>query len=128
MRLLLDTHVLIWWVEGDAKLSRASRAALLDPANECLISSVSAMEIATKVAIGKLSLRFQPVTTITRAVEDLSATELPLSIRHALAVAGLPLHHRDPFDRMLVAQAVVEGLTLVTQDEAQRAYAVPTIG
>jgi PIN domain nuclease of toxin-antitoxin system len=128
MRLLIDTHVLLWWANGDPRLSVTAAAALADPSNELLFSGVSAMEIATKVAIGKLSLPQPPSAIVGRAMSMLRANELPLTIRHGLAVSNLPLHHKDPFDRMLVAQAVVEGLVLLTQDAAVRAYAVPTLG
>ncbi|MGH3611777.1 MAG: type II toxin-antitoxin system VapC family toxin [Pseudonocardia sp.] len=120
MRLLLDTHALLWWLFGLPRLGPAARAAIVDPVAEVFVSGVSAAEIAIKQAKGRLD-----------APDDLPAqlaangfTELRLSVLHGLAVAELPSHHGDPFDRMLVAQARVEGLTLVTADRAMDAYDV----
>ena len=103
MRLLIDTQVLLWWANGDNRLSDAAATAVADPTNELFLSGVSAMEIATKVAIGKLALPQPPAAIVGRAMSMLHAIELPLSIRHGSAVVNLPLLHKDPFDRMLVA-------------------------
>lgn len=128
MRLLLDTHVLLWWADGDPRLSPAVRAALVDTSHELHISSVSAFEIATKVAIGKLSPPVPAAAVVARAMTTLPARELPVYIRHGLAVGTLPMLHRDPFDRLVLAQATMDGLTIVTQDRAVRAYPVPSLG
>ena len=128
MKLLLDTHVLLWWSSGDPRLSEAAPAAMGDGSNALFVSSVSAFEVATKVAIGKVTLTGPVGPVLTAAAAGLGASELPVRIRHAVAVATLPLHHRDPFDRLLVAQALVGGLVLATQDPLVRAYSVATLG
>lgn len=121
MRLLLDTHVLIWWDAG-ARLSREARNAIRD-ADEVYVSAASAWEIAIKTALGKIvSSR-----TVSDAVESSGFTELPVLFRHASALAALPPLHRDPFDRLLVAQAHVEKLTIVTRDALVSQYAVKVI-
>jgi PIN domain nuclease of toxin-antitoxin system len=116
MRLLLDTHVLIWWDAG-AGLEKALEDAIRS-ADQVYVSAVTGWEIAIKASLGRL--------TTTRRVEDAVAEsgfeELPIRLRHAHRSETLPWHHRDPFDRMLVAQALEEGLTLVSKDEALRAY------
>lgn len=121
MRLLLDTHVLIWWDEG-AQISRVAGQAIRN-ADQVYVSAVSGWEVAIKTALGRL----RPRRTVAAAVADSGFEELPLLLRHAQALTGLPPHHRDPFDRMLVAQAMIEGLTIVTRDSALRPYRVPII-
>ena len=121
MRLLLDTHVLIWWDEG-ARLSRDARSAIED-AEQVYVSAVSGWEIAIKTALGRL----RPLRSVAEAIEDSGFEELPVRLRHAAALATLPTHHRDPFDRILVAQALVDGLTLITRDVALDAYKAPFI-
>jgi PIN domain nuclease of toxin-antitoxin system len=121
VRLLLDTHALLWWDEGD-KLDRQARRAI-EAAAEVFVSAVSAWEIAIKTALGRLA----PVRTVAEAIEECGFQELPVTVRHAAQVARLPLHHRDPFDRLLIAQAKVEQLTVVTRNPAFRRYRVRTI-
>ncbi len=116
MRVLLDTHVLIWWDSG-ARLSAAAMKAIRS-ADEVLVSSASAWEIAIKSALGKINSE----RTISGAVHASAFTELPVLFRHAEAAARLPAHHRDPFDRMLIAQAQVEHLVVITRDEAFTLY------
>lgn len=118
MRLLLDTHVLIWWDEG-ARLSREAASAIR-VAEQVYVSAVAGWEIAIKTALGRLA----PKRTVAEAVADSGFEELPVRLRHAAALERLPPHHRDPFDRMLVAQARVERLTIVTRDRAFQAYEV----
>ncbi|MGH7499747.1 MAG: type II toxin-antitoxin system VapC family toxin [Gemmatimonadales bacterium] len=118
MRLLLDTHVLIWWDEG-SRLSTGARKAI-DDAQEIFVSAASAWEVAIKIQLGRL----RPSRTVEEAAEESGFTELPVTFRHAQRVATLPPHHRDPFDRLLAAQAEVEGLTLVTRDRAFEPYAI----
>src|SRR5262245_50480945 len=104
MRLLLDTHVLIWWDEG-AALSREAHEAISN-ADQVYVSPVSEWEIAIKTSLGRL----QPTRTVEEAIADSGFEELPLRLRHAAGLARLAAHHRDPFDRMLMAQALVDGL------------------
>jgi PIN domain nuclease of toxin-antitoxin system len=122
MRLLLDTHVLIWWDAG-ARLERSTEDAIRT-ADQVYVSAVTGWEIAIKSSLGRL--------TTTRRVEDVVAEsgfeELPVRLRHTQRSGSLPWHHRDPFDRMLVAQALDEGLTLVSKDEALGAYGVRLLG
>jgi PIN domain nuclease of toxin-antitoxin system len=121
VRILLDTHVLIWWDEN-ARLSRAARDAI-ESADEVYVSAVTGWEIALKASLGKL----RPVRTVADAIADSEFTELPLRLLHTEALARLPWHHRDPFDRMLIAQAQSQRLTLVTRDRAFAAYDLPLI-
>ncbi len=118
MRLLLDTHVLLWWLGDDPTLSPQARAALADGKNPAYVSSAVIWEISIKRAIGKLKVpkRFRAV------LDDQPFEPLDITPEHAHAVGDLPLHHSDPFDRMLVAQAKIEGLTLVTRDKHLAAY------
>lgn len=116
MRLLLDTHVLIWWDAG-VGLPAGIEEAIRD-ADQVYVSAVTGWEIAIKASLGKLDT----TRRVEDAVADSGFEELPVRLRHAHRMEALPWHHRDPFDRMLVAQALDEGLTLVSSDEALRAY------
>lgn len=127
MRLLLDTHVLIWWLEGNPRLSAGAQTAISDPANEMLLSSASVIEMAVKVRLGKLALTMPLDQFWKKAHQVLGASELPLHSQHAFALQNLPMHHRDPFDRLLVAQATVEGLHLVTADAEIAKYPIPIV-
>jgi PIN domain nuclease of toxin-antitoxin system len=121
LRLLLDTHALIRALAEPARLSAATRAALTDPANAVFVSAASAWEIAIKASLGRLDF---PLHAWEEALAAAGFAELAVRAPHAIAAGGLPRHHADPFDRMLVAQARHEGLTLVTQDAALAAYGV----
>lgn len=124
MRLLVDTQAFLWWVDGGAKLSRKARGAIADPGNECLFSLASCWEMAIKVSLGKLRLE-DPIDTFVPA--QLSANRfslLDISFRHTARVAKLAFHHRDPFDRLLVAQALEDGLAVVTADPVFLKYGV----
>lgn len=123
MQLLLDTHAYLWWNNEDAALGPAARDAVADPANAVYVSAATALEIAVKRAIGKLEFR----RDIAESIAANAFSALPIGIEHAIASGELPLHHRDPFDRLLVAQAREEGMTLVTADAVMRAYDVATL-
>ncbi|XXT15907.1 type II toxin-antitoxin system VapC family toxin [Sorangium sp. So ce429] len=122
MKLLLDTHVWLWAVLTPERIATAARHAIEDPHNTLLISAASAWEISVKHANGKLPLPEAPETLVPRAIAALEAIELPVTARHAISSAALPYHHRDPFDRLLVAQALCEGAALVTVDELLTRY------
>lgn len=118
VRLLLDTHVLLWALRDPGRLSAATAVLLRDRANELIVSAATAWEIATKHRIGKLPGAAGLLLAYSDNLRRLGATELPMTSRHALAAGQLDWDHRDPFDRMLAAQSVIEGLTLVTADPA----------
>ncbi len=120
---LLDTHVLLWWLADDASLSSKARALIGDENNLVFVSTASAWEIVIKKALGKL----KAPDNLEAALEENNFKELPITIRHALAIGHLPIHHQDPFDRMLVAQAKCESLTLITADEKLLHYDVPFV-
>jgi PIN domain nuclease of toxin-antitoxin system len=120
--VLLDTHVFLWLFSEPTRLGRRTLKMLEDPATTVLVSAVSAAEIAVKHGLGKLALAEAPASWVPRRISDGGLTPLALSIDHGLALARLPLHHRDPFDRLLVAQALVEDVPLVTGDGRLRAY------
>ena len=111
MRLLLDTHAFLWYVLDDEKLGGAARGAINDSANDVFVSPASYWEIAIKISIGKYELTTPFEAFWDRAVVSNHFQILPIEIKHAAAVAKLPFHHKDPFDRLLVAQAIVENLT-----------------
>lgn len=118
MRLLVDTHAFLWWCADDRRLGVAERAALVDASNEVYLSAASVWEMSIKEALGRLRVP-EPVSA---AALRLGFEPLPVNFVHADATSQLPPLHRDPFDRMLVAQARVESLTLVTQDPSIRSY------
>ncbi len=123
MRLLLDTHVLLWSLTEPQKLSRRTRDALEDPQNEVFASSVSGWEIAVKRALGKLNAP----DNLEAGVKEQDFAPLNLTFRHAEQAGALPPHHGDPFDRMLIAQAQVEGLIVVTRDARIPLYGIRTM-
>ena len=123
MQLLLDTHALLWWLNDDRRLGPAARDVIADPANAVFVSAVSAWEIAAKRARGKLAFDGE----VGGSIERCGFLELSIDVAHAEAVADLPKHHADPFDRLLVAQARSEGLWLITSDAAIQRYDVPWI-
>ena len=124
MRLLLDTRVLLWTIAESRKLSRAARALIGEPDNVLTFSSVSLWEVAIKARRGRDDFRID-VSSLRRSLFDNEYAELPMTGAHAVALGSLPPIHRDPFDRMLVAQAIVEGLMLVTSDPAVANYPGP---
>lgn len=118
MRLLLDTHVLLWWLANDPSLSPTASALIEDPENVIFVSAVTLWEIWLKESLGKLRLP----ATFSEKLAAQSFENLSLTASQARQVARLPWHHRDPFDRMLVAQAIAEKLILLTSDDALPAY------
>lgn len=120
--LLLDTEALIWWDANDPRLGGRARAAIQE-ASEVYVSSASAWEIVIKTALGKLRTKRRPA----KAVADGGFRELPITFEHAEAVRGLPRHHSDPFDRLIIATALVEECSVLTSDEKFRMYEVPLI-
>lgn len=127
MRALLDTHTFLWAAQGSEQLSAVAREFVADTANEILFSAASALEIAVKVGKGRLELP-EPVDHYLRDRLDAFALEaLPITVTHAVRAAMLPPHHRDPWDRLLVAQAIVEGVPLVSSDPAIARYDVEII-
>lgn len=120
MKLLLDTHALLWWLADDPMLSREARASIADPTSPVFVSAATAWEMAIKTALGKLDAP----DDLNDALAASRFQELPITIEHALLAGKLPQHHRDPFDRMLIAQARLEGLTVVTRDAVFGAYEI----
>lgn len=119
MIVLLDTHVLLWWLDDPGQLlSVDARDTISEPNNVVIVSSVSVWEIAIKRSLGKLSAP----TDLASAITSCGFSTLPISVAHALATESLPMHHRDPFDRMLLAQASIEKATIVTRDPQLAAY------
>ncbi len=124
-RVLLDTHVLLWWLGGDKRLSERAHLLLRDPTVTVHLSAVSVMEMAIKARTGKLVLPLPAGALAADAIAEDGFVGLPVTLAHAAELEELPLHHRDPFDRLLVAQARVEGLELISADAQLVAYAVP---
>ncbi len=124
MRLLLDTHAFLWFCEGNPALSRRARAAIEEPGNQCYVSVVSLWEIAIKSSLGKLTLRVPFSDLVSRQLHESAVELLPLEPAHLVRLHVLPPHHKDPFDRVLVAQALFERLELVSRDPRLDAYGV----
>lgn len=122
MKLLLDTHALLWWFFDDPRLSARARTAIADTANEVLVSAASAWEIAVKFHLGKLPECSEAVERFEELVATDGFTPLAITARHALRAGTYPSTHRDPFDRMLAAQSELEAATLVTLDPALAAF------
>ena len=122
MKLLLDTHIFIWWADQPEKLSTAALSALEDEANELLLSVASVWEMQIKIQLGKLKLSLPLKELIRSQQETNELTLLPVALTHVLALDALPLHHKDPFDRLLIAQSTEEDLTLVSADSQFSAY------
>ena len=112
MEILIDTHMLLWWLADDSRLSKKARALMADPANMLTVSAATAWEIAIKQALGKMTMDGD----LEKEVRELGFAMLPVTVPHAAETLTLPAIHRDPFDRMLVAQARVESLPLLTVD------------
>ena len=127
MRLLLDTQVFLWSIAEPERLSPAARKAIEDGANAVFVSAASAWEIAIKVGLGRLKITGDPVRFVPDQIARNAFQPLSITVEHALAVQALADHHRDPFDRLLVAQAGAERLAIVSADRALRAYDVRVI-
>ena len=130
MKLLLDTHTVLWFYLADPQLSPKASGAIIDPANEKWVSPASYWEVAIKISTGKYAIA-QPFEDCWRNAIDMNAFQiLPILIKHAAAVATLPYppnHHRDPFDRLIIAQALVEGMSVVSADPQLDAYGVTRV-
>ena len=124
MRLLLDTHAFLWWLAGEAALTRKARMTIAAEDTEVFVSAVSAWEIATKFRLGKLPEAAPVATDIAAAVAAEGFSELALSLAHAARAGSLSGQHRDPFDRMLIAQAMLDDFTLVSNERAFDMYGV----
>lgn len=124
MRLLLDTHILLWVLLAPDRLPTAARHAIMEPDSDPFVSVASVWEIAIKHALGRLHV---PVDQLEALIAGLGFTLLPITLPHAIRAGALPRHHADPFDRMLVAQSLCERLTLITADAALRRYDVPVL-
>lgn len=123
MRLLLDTHALLWWWTNDSRLSSVARSAIADEANEVFVSAASAWEVAIKNRLGKLQEAPQAAQRFMELLQADGFTAMAVEFRHALYAGSYPHDHRDPFDRMLAAQSEMENLTLITCDAALASFA-----
>jgi len=124
MRLLLDTCTFLWWMAEPGKLSPKVRRRLVDQRNEVVMSAASGWEIALKHRLGRLLLSEAPSAFIAAALASHNISILPVSMAHGIRAGELPLHHKDPFDRLLIAQSGIEGLTLTSPDSVFAAYDV----
>jgi PIN domain nuclease of toxin-antitoxin system len=127
MNLLLDTHTLLWFLRDDAKLSASAKALIEDPANRKLVSIATCWEIAIKAGVGKLNLSEPSRDLLSRELPRNNFELLPISLDHATAVESLPPHHRDPFDRLLAVQALMEKHSIVSADPFFDAYGVSRV-
>ena len=127
MRILLDSHAFLWAITDSSELSATAREALMDTGNDLHLSVASAWELAIKVSIGKLRLQMPLEDLLQSAKLDLGLRILPIELAHALAVQNLAFHHRDPFDRLLLAQAKVNGLSLLSRDAIFDHYEIQRI-
>ena len=125
MRLLLDTHVLLWWLSDDRKLATSGRQIIANPNNDVFVSSASVWEISIKMALGRLEIELDD---LENAIARNGFRSLPIGFRHAITAGRLPAVHRDPFDRMLVAQASVEELRIVSHDRVFERYGLSAEG
>jgi PIN domain nuclease of toxin-antitoxin system len=123
VRLLLDTHVLLWWLADDSSLGEEARAGISDPSSSIFVSAATVWEISIKQALSKLEAPYD----LLRQIELNRFELLSMTVSHAYTAGALPPHHDDPFDRMLVAQAMMEGLILLTRDPRMSLYGVGTL-
>ena len=127
MRLLIDTHTLFWSIEEPAKVSATAMAAIRPLTNDVLLSAATIWELAIEVGQGKLALSLPYRQWMDRAIADLKLTILPVTVEYADKQSALPFHHKDPFDRLVIAQALVEGIPVVSVDVAFDLYGVTRI-
>jgi len=127
VRLLLDVHSLIWALDDPTRLSPPAAAELRNLSNQLLLGAGTLWEIAIKVGLGRLTLSLPYRHWMAKAVADLSLSILPITVEYADVQAGLPQHHRDPFDRLIVAQAIVEGIPVISADPQLDAYGITRI-
>jgi PIN domain nuclease of toxin-antitoxin system len=127
LRALLDTHAFLWWITDDSRLSERAREFISDGENELLFSAASGWEVAIKAGLGKIELSEDLERFLTEQLHRNAVGVLPVNLGHAMGVYGLPDHHRDPFDRLLVAQCVSERLPLLSRDTAFQRYPVEVI-
>lgn len=127
MNVLLDTHAFLWWVTGDARLSSLAQQIFSDIGNTLFLSAASAWEIAIKAQLGKLQLLDTPERVITKHMTLNAIQAWPILIHHSLHTYTLPLHHRDPFDRILIAQSQVDNMPLLTADPLIAQYPMQTL-
>jgi len=123
LRLILDTHAALWWLTGDSRFGASAEAEIADATNQVLLSAAVVWEVAIKRSLGKLEVPDDLAATLLAG----GAEPLPIGLEHAAAVEALPWHHRDPFDRLLIAQAIVERAALVSHDAAFSAYDVRVV-
>jgi PIN domain nuclease of toxin-antitoxin system len=127
VRILLDTHTFLWWNEASPRLSKKVLGFLADPANTLLLSVVSAWELVLKTQAGKLRLAESPSVYVPTRMAHYAMEALPVTLAHVLEAESLPRHHRDPFDRLLIAQATIEDVPIVTADPQFRHYAIKVL-
>lgn len=124
MKLLLDTHTLLWWLTDDGRLGLQARELIADPSNDVLVSAASLWEIVVTMRVGKLEA---DIRQILDAIERDGCTLLEINPAHLMTLAELPMHHRDPFDHLLIAQAIAENATFISEDQNARKYPVSAI-
>ena len=127
LNVLLDTCAFLWMVRGDSNLSPTAHAVIANPSNEIFLSAVSAWEIGVKYGLGKLALPVEPIVFIPRERHRHRLVSLPIDESASLTASSLPFHHKDPFDRLLIGQALSRGLTLLTPDPVIAQYTVPLL-
>ena len=127
MKILLDTHTFLWWVDGNPALSAKALEAIRNPRHDCFLSMVSCWEMAVKSSIGKLTLTMPVERFVAEQVAEDGFILLPIEFRHVCKVESLPFHHRDPFDRLLVAQAIMGKMAFVSADTTLDQYGVRRI-
>jgi PIN domain nuclease of toxin-antitoxin system len=127
MNLLLDTSTFLWWITSDSKLSERAQSLIAGESNTLFVSAASGWEIATKFAIGKLPLPGSPSIYVPEQMQINGFVALPVEMSHSLHVHSLPLHHKDPFDRILIAQSQIESMPILTADPLIKQYGVPVL-